>query len=787
MPDSKRNITINTLVILVLAILIAGCGGGGSPTAPSMTPGEPSPASAASAGNGNRITWGTWSISINTETLTAEVVPFRSADIHYNVLQMLEGWACPDCVSVESLHWSSKETLVAEIGIRHPYPFNRCDMTGFDVRGIAIFDGVDRYNGHYVRIPHDDEIMPIIASRTVLNPDGYTTHFNPLTAPLGNDLTDYKHGRLAPPLPQLPEPGNLHPFKEFSTLEEHRQFQPGYKITREYELSVRKQTFFTFAYSIDASWSIPLRWPVNCLNPISDFPISAASREAYQISMSIDENTLTQQDGYADVIFDVFDHQGYESISAITIEAPDLFYGVMNINPAAPVQIDDDRAQYRVTVNNTTGYAKTADGGSDLLIVVEDVDQSVVGEDVRAFNIFTLPVEDVARTWRPRGDWFINQPFPGMMPSGDNVDFTVVPEPPEPWAFNPGESMLIFTDDDNSMYIACSRNFDQAMAFAGYPGAPYSWLDPTRHLDAAATGTFGVTSDSDFPVSGEYLTRHCTHIHTGGGLYHTSWYTGTLGMPDPWLEIAGDVSGGYGNSPGDPVYSLYLYDPDTPYAIPEFQSVQRIADPYDDPDEVLRAWVPVKDALTGSVGAGGVSYSAFAALGIDDEPAGEANPLAVHLYAGENRPFGPTGNTREMDVFRINFANPQNIETIRIYGTTLLGGGSPWPATEEPRLVDIDVLPAATNNIYMGVGEYAQHNWIAVLYTFNTASWFIEIFDVHDDEIEPTAWQTEKYVIGPYTGHAYAMDVDTDEFEIYVMQDDPLGPSIYKMSCFEYY
>jgi hypothetical protein len=364
---------------------------------------------------------------------------------------------------------------------------------------------------------------------------------------------------------------------------------------------------------------------------------------------------------------------------------------------------------------------------------------------------------------------------------------TVIPDPPEPWAFVPGESMLVFNDDANSKYLAYNRDFDDWKDLSGYPGAPASWLNPTQRLDAAATGAFGVSSDSDFPVIGEYLVRNCTHLHINGGIYSTSWYTGTLSLPSPYLETVGDISGGFGDSPGDPVYSLYLYDPDTPYPPPEFQSVHRIASPYNDPDQVIRAEVPVNDALTGGVGIPGVSYSFFVALGIDDDPVGEGNPLAVHLYAAENRPVSPTNNVREMDVFGINFADPQNIQHVRTYDSAMLGGGATPPSMEGPRLVDIDVLPAATNNVETGFGTYAQHNWVAVLYTFDTPQWFIEIFDILDEEGDPNAWQVEKYVIGPYLGHGIALDVDPDEFEIYVLHDDPLGPGNLKVSCFEYY
>jgi len=762
-------------------IFAIGCGGK-DPTAPrvhSPTPAASSPQSATISTG--RVSWGLYEILIDTGMLEAEVVPLRGAEFHYNVLHMLEGWACTKCVYVTDMEWSGKNTLLVDVGIRHPYPSNRLDLTGRDVRGIAIFNGATPFPNHTVR-DRDGNPQPLLASRTMINPDGYTTHFNRWTAYEGKELFDYRRGRLTPPS-EIDLAGNLHPFKCFYTHEVLRMFYPDSSDVRTYELNVPKQTFINFAYSVDASWSLPLAWPV--VDPITQFPLSASSREAYQISMSIDDNTLTQQGGHADLTLEVFDHQGIDTIASIEIEAPDLFYGVQYVDPSSPAYVSGDMAGYEVTISNTTGYAKTADGGSDILVVVEDVDMSVVGEDVRAYNVFTLPVEEVARKWRPRRGTFLDQPFPGPAPDGTRVDMTVVRNPQAPWAFTPGEPMLVFNDDSGSRYISYNRDFDQWSVLAGYPGMPNSWLKPTTRLDAAGTGTFGVLSGSDTPVSGEYLVRHCTNMHSQGGLYFYSWFTGSLGDASPYLEKGGDVSGGFGNAMGDPVYTMYIFDSTAGYPPPLYQSIHRIALPYDDAHEVLRAILPLIDTLSGNMPPYGISSTFFVALGVDDEPVGELNPFTVHVYTAENRPITPLTSDRELDLFRVDFSDPLSYQHIRTFGNLLLGRGVVGPVGEQPRIVDVDVLPAGVDHVYTGPGAYAEHNWIAALFTFNTPFWHIEIFDALADDPD---WQTPIYVIGPYMGRALAMDVDPENFEIYVLTDDgPAGSGALNLSCLEYY
>lgn len=779
-----RSTVFRLATLLLLAVLFMGCGRGGDPVAPNA----PQPGFTGSGGQSvnGRVSWGLWSITIDPVAMTAEVVPLRSGDIHYNVLHMLEGWACTDCVGVQSIDWADKQTMLAEVVIRHPYPLDRLDLTGRDVRGIVIFDGTTSFPITTTRDP-DDKDMPILASRRLLNPDGYTTHFNRWTANEGTKLNEYRKGRFAPP-GESGIVGNLHPFKVFYTHNYKQLFYPGFSVSQTYELAVEKFQPFTFAYSIDASWSLPLHWPV--YNPITDFSISANSREAFQISMTVENNTLTRQGGQADLTFDIFDHQGYETISTFTIEAPDLFDGLQTVDPASAVLVEEEMARYLVTVQNKTGEAKVEGGGSDILVVIEDVDESIVGEDVKAYNIFTLPVEDVPKDWRPRDGAFLSLSFPGPAPDSNNLDLTVIPDPKQPWAFEEGVPMLVFNDDDQQRYLACNREFDEWTTLAGYPANPTSWIRPTRRLDAASRGAFGVISDSDTAVSGDYLVRHCTNMHLNGGLYNYSWYVGSLDDPTPHLERAGDVSGGFGLAPNDPVYSIYLYefDPIISPVAPPYQSIHRIESPYNIPGAVIRAFVPLMNSLSGNSPPYGVSQSLFVAMDVDDDPVGVGNPLTVQMYAAENQLSAPGTNARELDVYEIPFTDPNSPVHIQTYHSAILGNSAASAIAEDPRIVDAAVLPAATNNVGMGLDQYPEHNWFAVLYAFDLwQRWYIEIFDAHLPSASDPSWDKPLYTIGPYSGNALAMDVDPVYFEIYVLDDDPMIAGNLRLSCLEYY
>ncbi|HEX9746711.1 MAG TPA: hypothetical protein VGB30_14935 [bacterium] len=777
----KKTIIQTGITIIMAAIIFAGCSGGSNPVA--TNPGTPDLRLGSEFDDApGRISWGYWNITIDPESMTAQVVPDREAQLHYNVLQMLEGWACADCVNVPKIEWLDLETLAVDVSIRHPYPLDRQDLTGRDVRGIAIFEGKTLFAGHFTDDP-DGKPQPLFASRTLLNPDGYTTKFNRWTADEGTGLFDYKRGRFTPDS-EVNIQGNLHGFKYFYTNEYKRLFAPGQTVTETYNIAVEKFKPFSFGYSIDASWSFPLNWPVT--NPVADFSLSASALEVYDISMSIGDNTLTRQSGSADLTFDLFDHQGIGTISTIEIEAPDLFPGMLALDPSTMSQLDLESGRITTTIFNLLGNAKTADGGSDILVVIEDIGASVSPQELIAYDIFTLPVIDTLPQWRPRDNTFLSRPFSGPQPQSPNLDFTVISDPQAPWAIEPGESMLVFLSDNDSKYLAYDNDLQDWTYLSGYPAGSGSWLKPTRRIDAATTGAFGVTSYSDYPLGGGYAIENATNMHLNGGLYNISWHTSSLNDPISHLEKAVDMSGGFGDATGNPLYSIYVHDSASSLSTPGYQSIHRIAAPYNNPDNVLRAFVPLIPGLSGNLPPYGVASNLLVAMGIDDDPPGVISPTTVHVYTGENRQLGLGANQTEVDIFEVNFTNPVAFKLVRNFPATFMCKSVPSPLGDQGRLVDIDVLPAGTNAVYLGNGQHAEHNWFVVLVNYdNWQHWYVEIWDPLDEG--GFVLDSLKYVIQPVVGNAYAIDVDPDNFEIYVLHDDgPSGTGALQVSCFEF-
>lgn len=150
-------------MLLLILIVIAGCGGG-DPMLPSESSEYSQDNIAVNYPDGsNRYLWGLWDITVDTESMTAEMIPIRDGQYHYNVLQMLEGWACGNCVRIVNLSFNADENLEVDIGIRHPYPTTRLDLTGRDVRGIAIFPASLSFPNHTVRNKYLNEV-PLYAS-----------------------------------------------------------------------------------------------------------------------------------------------------------------------------------------------------------------------------------------------------------------------------------------------------------------------------------------------------------------------------------------------------------------------------------------------------------------------------------------------------------------------------------------------------------------------------------------------------------------------------------------------
>ncbi len=293
------NVKWGTCSILAV-LLLMGCMGPDrqDPLVPG-NPGEASSASSQTAGSfSNRYLWGTWRVQVDPTAQTAIVSPDRSADMHLNVVKLLEVSACEDCLKISNVKLTSPHELSLDVTLKHPFA-NSLDLTAFDVRGVFIADGDSvNYEG--------DEVMALgDGVPRMLNPDGYTRLFNPTKYPPGlpsPPALKYYQGKYSNSSDLT---ATVNPFLAFSQDIPRRMFLPGTQETKTMKLHVPGGPF-KFGYAVDASWMNPGKTVVD---PEEDFPITANCPEAYKISVTVGDGLDEWTQSSTQIKIEIFDHQ----------------------------------------------------------------------------------------------------------------------------------------------------------------------------------------------------------------------------------------------------------------------------------------------------------------------------------------------------------------------------------------------------------------------------------------------------------------------------------------------
>jgi len=179
----KDNLGIWTLSLCLA--LVVSCSGGGSsetdsPVAPQVTPGTAEAQDVESGASGHYL-WGYYMVSIDPESLEAEVVPVRQVTDHWNVLNWLEQGPCTTCLQITGITASDHGTTLVDVMIRHP--FSNPNVTGFDVRGIAMFDGSREFP--YAGLTSSDRTL---GDGELVNTEGYTALYSADTAGWGKTM-----------------------------------------------------------------------------------------------------------------------------------------------------------------------------------------------------------------------------------------------------------------------------------------------------------------------------------------------------------------------------------------------------------------------------------------------------------------------------------------------------------------------------------------------------------------------------------------------------------------------
>ena len=303
------------VVLSVIIAIAVGCSGS-DPIAPSAS--SPSHSTSRSQ-SPNRAIISVGQVMISADRTSVEMIPARTADLHLNVVKLLEGKACDDCLKLGDFFITSNDRLIIELTLTHPY-HGMLKFSGFDVRAIVITPC--DYNfpvaGH--AISWDGDHMRL------LNPDGYTNAFNPTEFPADSDVV--------PALKYIPGSfatggdltATLNPYIAFKRDAERRNFAPGQTETNKFVLQLVPGEL-EFGYIVDACWA-----PVDGdIGSIDDFPPEANCLEAYQMYTRQGAGLTDEAGSYAPVQVELWDHQGIDSVSTVILEAPDLFLSLIHI------------------------------------------------------------------------------------------------------------------------------------------------------------------------------------------------------------------------------------------------------------------------------------------------------------------------------------------------------------------------------------------------------------------------------------------------------------------------
>ncbi len=525
-----RNIPV---VFLAVAIL-TGCAGTGvhEPITPS------SPVANAITDPGNRYVWGLWDVRISADHQSVEVIPWRSADMHLNVVRLLEVTACHTCLTVENIHPAGPNELEADVRLAHPFP-GLLKFTGFDVRGIFIaqtdftFPVSGRKIGWGNSVPR------------MLNPDGYTPLFNPTEYPptfpaaLGYIPGKYATGGDLS--------ATLNPFVAYRQDAPRRMFEAGGAEIRTVHLYAPPGPIH-FGYAVDACWE-----PVDheIVDPLVDFPPDANCLEAYRLDIDFPYGINSSWMSQNPVTVEVFDHQGVESISTVTIEAPELFSGEVAL--ALSTQTGEESWLFSGMITNEL---EATEGTYPALVMVVDTNAD---QNLGAIDGFTVTPAEVkegwARTWGGAdydsgfsvatdnsGNVFVAGSFQGTVDfdPGSGADIHA----------SNGESDVFLSKFDSSGTFLWARTWGggssdwaRSIATAGW-GVVYVTgvfsetvdFDPGSGVDShASNGSWDVFLTT-FDSSGNHLgartwgggeadTGNGVAVGNSGDVYVTGWYT----------------------------------------------------------------------------------------------------------------------------------------------------------------------------------------------------------------------------------------------------------------------
>jgi len=305
---------MRVLVVFLCAVVLIGCSGRGN-----QIPSFPDNVKTQSSVS-NRVLIGFWDVRFDPETREFEISRDRSAEMHLNLVRLLEVKPCTDCLSLKIVEILPDNTVTADVTLRHPYSTGNLKLSGFDVRGIFVGEADYTWpvSGHKMAV---GDAVPL-----VINPDGYTSLFNPTQFPeTSPPALGYIPGNAA-------NGGNLtatlNPFIAFKKDQPRRLFKWGEEGTETIQIKFPDGPL-EFGYAVDGCWQT---FVGPCVDPITDFPPDANCLEAYQVSTWAGPALSTDDGAWSYVYVNIYDHQGFDTIAQVTAEIPGVISDTVELD-----------------------------------------------------------------------------------------------------------------------------------------------------------------------------------------------------------------------------------------------------------------------------------------------------------------------------------------------------------------------------------------------------------------------------------------------------------------------
>ncbi|HEX9746727.1 MAG TPA: hypothetical protein VGB30_15015 [bacterium] len=366
---------ILSLILFASFSLITGCSHPSEPTTPiqPVLNNQPRPISSNSGHSLLSYTYIYFDQS-DPEKIEFEIIPVRDSVKHWNIRSFLENSPCSDCFSITGIAPSGNGTLLVDIEISGP--FANLNFSGFDVRGIAYFNGNHNFPESGLSFSDRD-----FGDGEIVNADGYSTLYNSDTE--GNGLEGYSKGKFATLAAPDASLGGYRRFITDDPLNTRNAFYAGDAVAVTYEVDM-PDSLFIMGYAIDASWAPPIETPVD--DVMADFGPEANCPEPWKIE--VDTQNIGPWDP-AIIVLDVYDYDGMNSHGNPVLECPEVFSGTLT---ASLVSEETGYTRYEVSVENTMGVP---DGQYRCLISVEANENDPGTKpwlDLTSYQVFNLGV-----------------------------------------------------------------------------------------------------------------------------------------------------------------------------------------------------------------------------------------------------------------------------------------------------------------------------------------------------------------------------------------------------------